>query len=222
MKKQFTLLFALLFVMGLFITQPATASSNEPLSNDKVFEFLEEAFQAQSSLTFEFRSYEEVEKILSPYFEKQYIDVFLKENLIKENNKYIIYGSDFALYFIPFFSYSEKTRVVKDELNNNIYVYELFESPTSGPVSYNDHYEIITLKESGTTLKVSDLKSTNELPIEIKGIDESEEDATNSKSKTVSPWKKLLIWNPFKTTLYSLIEMETRTPITADRFKWIF
>lgn len=222
LKKQFTLLFALIYVIGLFFTNPATASSNEPLSNDNVFEFLEEAFQAQSSLTFEFRTYEEVKKIISPYFEDHYIDVFLEENLIKENNKYIIYGSDFALYFIPFFSYSEKTKVVNDEMNNKIYVYELFESPSSGPVSYEDHYEILTLTRTGDSLKVSDLKSSNELPREIKNIEDTEKEDTNTKSKVDSPWEKLLIWNPFKTTLYSLIEMETRTPINADYFKGIF
>ncbi|MFT4415199.1 DUF3993 domain-containing protein [Fredinandcohnia humi] len=218
MRKRISLFVLLLCISGLFIIQPAMASSEDPLSNDQVFDLLKEAFKAQSSLTLEFHTYNEVREILAPYFHEQYMDLFLEENLLEEENGYIVYGSDFALYFIPFFSYAEETKVVFGK-EDKIYVYELFRSPTSGPLGYDDHYEIITIEKHNSSWIISDLQSTESLPEEIKMYELGRDTHQESTGK---PWKSFLLWNPYKTTLYSLLEMEYRTSLYAGLFKGIF
>lgn len=213
MSKRITLLLIAICLIGLVSVPTAKASSDQPLTQDQVFTLLQEAFEAQSSLTIEFRTYEEVQQILSPYFNGEYATSFLKENLIKEEEGYIVYGSDFALYFIPFYSYTDETKILFDQEENKFYVYELFEAPESGPVSYKDHYEVITLEKMNSNWLVTDLTIQDEAPSIKKTVE-----LGNKKPADTT----FLTWNPFKMTIYSLLEMDIRTPIHLGSFDNIF
>ncbi|MFS0823789.1 DUF3993 domain-containing protein [Bacillus sp. 1P02SD] len=214
MNKRIVLLLIIICLLGLVTVPAATASSNQPLSKEQVFTLLQEAFQAQSSLTLEFRTYDEVEQILAPYFHEDYAATFLEENLIKEEEGYIVYGSDFAIYFVPFYSYTDETKILFDQEKNKMYVYELFKAPDSGPVSYKDHYEVITLEKMNSNWVITELAMEDEPP--------SVKKATEKKNEAAKTDTSFLTWNPYKTTIYSLLEMDNRTPLQAGCFNGIF
>ncbi|WP_010282865.1 DUF3993 domain-containing protein [Bacillus timonensis] len=213
MSKRITVLLIAICLIGLVSVPTAKASSDQPLSQEQVFTLLQEAFQAQSSLTLEFRTYEEIQQILSPHFHEEYAKAFLQENLIKEEEGYIVYGSDFALYFIPFYSYSDKTKVLFNQEENKYYVYELFEAQDSGPVSYNAHYEVITIEKINSNWLITDLSMQDEAPIVKKAV---------VRGSNIIEDTTFLTWNPFKTTIYSLLEMEIPTPLHSGCFTNIF
>ncbi|MDZ5470600.1 DUF3993 domain-containing protein [Bacillus sp. 31A1R] len=120
-------------------------------AKEDVMLFLEEAFHAQVALSEEERTLKEVKGILSPYFSKNYEKMFLNENLVKMNGKYIIFGSDFALYYVPFFS--DEAQVVFKE--KEIYVFEFFPANEEGPVTYKDHYEGLLLTKVKDKWKIT-------------------------------------------------------------------
>ncbi|WP_159439906.1 DUF3993 domain-containing protein [Bacillus sinesaloumensis] len=210
MRKRITLLFLVIFIIGLVTVPSVYASSDNPLSREQVFTLLQEGFQAQTSLTYEFRTFDEVVKILNPYFHEGYSKKFLEENLIQEDEGYIVYGSDFALYFIPFYSYSDKTQILFDQDENKIYVYEFFETPESGPVSYQDHYEIVTIENIKSNWLITDLSMEDEAPT-VKN--------DSLKEVTVKRDPLFLTWNPFKAYL---LEMEHQTPYFYTWYKNMF
>ena len=72
--------------------------------------------------------------------------MFWKENIFDEEGEFVTYGSDFAPYYIPFFQFSNETKVVISP--ESIYVFEFFPASTDGPVGYDDHYEGVLLKEN--------------------------------------------------------------------------
>ncbi len=132
---------------------PLSPNAKDSLSNkNDVFSFLKEAFQAQTSLSDQTRSKEEIIDVLSPYFTDNYQKMFWDENIFEEDGKFVTYGSDFAFYYIPFFDYSDETKVVISP--ESIYVLQFFPSTTDGPVSYADHYEGILLKKIDDGWKV--------------------------------------------------------------------
>ncbi|MFE8695367.1 DUF3993 domain-containing protein [Cytobacillus sp. FJAT-53684] len=150
-------------IIGLLFPSLVKAESDLSAA-DAVYQYLQSAFQAQVSLSEEYRSLQEINEILTPYFTEDYNKEFLDENLFLENGKYITYGSDFAFYFIPFFSYTEETRVVRSE--ENIYVYEFFPETDEGPVSYESHYEGIRLDKLEGEWKIASFLY-NEIPEEV-------------------------------------------------------
>ncbi|MEH7382345.1 DUF3993 domain-containing protein [Bacillus sp. JJ1533] len=214
MSKRIVLLLIVISLIGLVTVPTATASSNQPLTKKQVFTLLQEAFKAQSSLTLEFRTYDEARQILAPYFHEDYTAAFLEENLMKEEEGYIVYGSDFAIYFVPFYSYTDETKIVFDQEENKIFVYELFTTPESGPVSYQDHYEVITLEKINSHWKITNLAMEDDPPSVTNKATKRRETSKNNHS--------FLTWNPFKTTIYSLLEMDNLTPVKAGCFKEIF
>lgn len=140
---------------GMLIEGPEVELLEQDWQSEEIFEFLKSAFMSQVALSEEGRSMEDVMAILEPYFSVSYIDLFLKENIVEENGQYFTYGSDFALYYLPFFSYSDETKVVYDQ--KSIFVVEYFPAVTEGPVSYEGHYEAIELDRSGSGLKITDV-----------------------------------------------------------------
>jgi hypothetical protein len=153
MDKQLKLLFLILSLLLFFV--PANASANLGLDGrEDVFEFLGKAFDSQVSLSEKSRTMEEIEGVLDPYFTEDYKSRFIKENVVGQENEYQTYGTDFALYYIPFYAFSEKTKVV--EMENEIYVVEFFPGNTEGPVGYEDHYEGLKLVKEAGNWKVAD------------------------------------------------------------------
>lgn len=146
---------ALLLVLAIFLLLPLHTKAAESLANrEEVLHFLKSAFQAQVSLSEQERNLEEINAILSPYFSSEYMNLFLAENLVEINGQFITYGSDFAPYYIPFFRFSTKTKVVKD--GSHIYVYEYFPASGDGPVTYNSHYEGLLLEKNAGRWKVKE------------------------------------------------------------------
>lgn len=159
MKK----LMLLLFIFCLLI--PLSPKAKMEFNNrDDVFSFLKEAFQAQVALSEKERSKDDINKILEPYFTDKYQEVFLKENVAEKNGKYITYGSDFAKYYIPFYQFSDNTRVVIK--SNKVYVFEYFPESTEGPVGYKSHYEGILIENISGEWKISKYLY-NQIPDEI-------------------------------------------------------
>lgn len=149
--------FLFAIVLLLLPVQANASYSTKPsisYEREEVLEFLEEAFNAQVSLSEQPRTLAEIEAILAPYFSKEYMDLFLEENLVEEDGKYITLGSDFALYFIPFFQFSDDTKIVNYQ--EKIYVYEYFPRSFDGPVGYESHYEGILIEPFEDGIKVTD------------------------------------------------------------------
>jgi hypothetical protein len=152
MDKRSPLLFLLLSLI-LFLV-PANGFANSDLDGrEDVFAFLGKAFDSQVALSEKGRTMEEIEEVLDPYFTEDYKSRFIEENVVGQENEYQTYGTDFAPYYIPFYAFSEKTKVV--ELENEIYVVEFFPGNTEGPVSYDDHYEGLKLVNEDGNWKVA-------------------------------------------------------------------
>ncbi|MCA1040994.1 DUF3993 domain-containing protein [Bacillus infantis] len=133
----------------------AKAAEDHVLENrGEVLEFLESAFEAQTSLSEEPRSLEEIEAVLDPYFTDSYASLFLQENLSEEGEGNIIYGTDFGLYYIPFFEFTEETKVIID--SEKILVFEYFPGMNEGPAAYPGHYEGIRIEKTDSGWKVAE------------------------------------------------------------------
>lgn len=148
-KVLFLIIPLVLVIIPLFPKAQETNLDNR----ENVFAFLKDAFEAQVSLSEQERSQEEIKGILNPYFTPEYQKVFWKENIHEENGRYFTYGSDFARYYIPYYQFSERTKVAFSP--NKIYVYEYFPKPQEGPVLYKSHYEGILLKKTSGKWKVA-------------------------------------------------------------------
>ncbi|MBT2660400.1 DUF3993 domain-containing protein [Bacillus sp. ISL-45] len=163
MDKRSKLLF--LFISSLLFLVPANAFADSDLDGrEDVFAFLGKAFDSQVSLSEKARTMEEIEAVLDPYFTEDYKSRFIDENVVGQENEYQTYGTDFAPYYIPFYAFSEKTKVV--EMKNEIYVVEFFPGNTEGPVGYEDHYEGLKLVIEDGDWKVAQYLY-NEVPQEV-------------------------------------------------------
>jgi hypothetical protein len=154
MKKLIMPFLIITAIIIYFLPDSPQAEEDNLLSREMVFQFLESAFRAQISLSEKDRPIEEVHSILDAYFSKDYKRRFLDVNLHEENGKFFTYGTDFGEYYIPFFDYSEYTKVVIEQ--TEIYVFEYFPQNQQGPVGYDSHYEGILLKKYGDQWKISE------------------------------------------------------------------
>lgn len=144
-----------------------TAKTPEKPTNDTILDFVEEAFHAQVSLGNQFYTIDQVTHILSPYFTNDYMALFNAENLVEQNGKYITYGKDFALYYVPFFTYSEQTKVAFDDNSDTIFVYEFFKATGEGMI-IKDHYRTIVLNDKEDQLQIKDVFFSEQSPVELK------------------------------------------------------
>ncbi|MGM0902534.1 MAG: DUF3993 domain-containing protein [Bacillota bacterium] len=137
-------------------TKNTAAEEKQPIDTiqdeREMFDFLKSAFTAQVSLSEKGRSLKEVELILEPYFSESFIHLFLKENIVEESGQYLTYGSDFAPHYIPFYTYSDKTKIVNH--NGSIFVVEFFPTVTEGPVTYEGHYQAVEMERTEKGLQV--------------------------------------------------------------------
>lgn len=148
LKKSILLLLVLILIMPL-----SPKAKVDLTTKDEVFKLLNEAFEVQVSLSEQPRSKEEIIDLLTPYFTEDYLKLFWEENIFEEKGKFITYGSDFALYYIPFFQYSDDTKVIIAP--EGIYVFEYFPASIEGPVGYDDHYEGVLFKKVSENWKVN-------------------------------------------------------------------
>jgi hypothetical protein len=157
-----SIIFLVLFIY--FLPDSPKASEDQLDSREEVFNFLELAFQAQISLSEKDRTMEEIKLILDPYFSKEYQQKFLRENLVEEGGKYFTYGTDFGFMYIPFFEFSEFTKLVFED--NLIYVFEYFPEQKHGPVGYESHYEGLLITRIDSKWKITDYL-INDIPEHI-------------------------------------------------------
>ena len=139
------------------------------MNKENVFELLQSAFIAQLSLTEKYRSYKEVSEILTPYFSKEYIEIFTNEHLHHDDQGYRILGADVFDYFIPFFSYNKQTNV---EFNSDkIIVYEFFPASYAGGVIWDDHYKTIVLTKQQSNWIISDYVFSSQKPNDLEKLE---------------------------------------------------
>ncbi|GLB60393.1 DUF3993 domain-containing protein [Cytobacillus sp. NCCP-133] len=186
-------LLGFLFIFSAMFAVSSSHSNAESgfSGNEEVYKFLQEAFQAQVSLSEKERSLEEVMGVLDPYFSETAKETFLNANLISENEKHIIYGSDAASFYIPFFSYSNDTKVVEDK--DKIYVYEYFPGTQEGPVGYESHYEGILLEKEKGKMKIVQFLDENIPDLILEKADKEQNTLKASFKTSVEP---ILFNNP--------------------------
>lgn len=156
------LMYFLVVAFLFLIQQPSHTIAAETINTrEDVMDFLKNSFYTQVSLTEVPREMEEIKNILKTYFTDDYIELFLSENIVEDNGKYITYGSDFAPYYIPFFQFSERTEVSIED--DSIYIYEYFEEMEDGPVTYQAHYEGILMEKINQEWKISKLLNNQEI-----------------------------------------------------------
>jgi hypothetical protein len=205
MDKRSWLLF-LLFSLLIWMVPLNTSAQSDLKGKDQVFEFLGKAFDSQVSLSERGRSMDEIEEILDPYFTEGFKSQFIQENVVGQENQYQTYGTDFAPFYIPFYAFSDETKVV--ELKNEIYIVEYFPGNAEGPVSYEDHYEGLKLEKVEGSWKVADYLY-DEIPGEVinKAYPEKAEKSEVSEAKQEStPFPETLVFGPNFSSLRTFME----------------
>ncbi|WP_053345150.1 DUF3993 domain-containing protein [Peribacillus butanolivorans] len=147
---------AFLFLGGGFTV------SAEGLHREEVLSFVQEALVNQGSISEEVRTKKAIKEKLDTHFSEDFIEKFVEANVVKVNGGFTAYGSDFAPYYIPFFSYDENTKVVYGKSGEFIYVQEEFPVSEDGPVSTGKHVESVTLKKVNNEWKVADVRYESE------------------------------------------------------------
>jgi hypothetical protein len=206
MDKRSWLLF-IFFSLLVWMAPLNTYAQSELNGREKVFNFLEEAFEAQVSLSEEGRTMAEIGEILDPYFTGDYKTKFIKENVVGQENDYMTYGTDFAPYYIPFYAFSEETKVV--DMGNEIYVLEYFPGNGEGPVSYENHYEGLKLVKEKGSWKVADYMYDN-IPEEVikKAYPEKNKNEKNSAAakQEINAYPQNLVYGPNFSSLKTFME----------------
>ncbi|MGE7183071.1 DUF3993 domain-containing protein [Peribacillus sp. NPDC006672] len=145
----------------LFLGGGFTASA-EGLNREEVLSLVQDAVKNQGSISEEVRTKEEIEGKLDKHFTGDFIEKFVEANVVKVDGGYTAFGSDFAPYYIPFFSYDKNTEIVYGENGEFIYVQEEFQDTGDGPVTTGKHVESVTLKKENDVWKVMNVKYESE------------------------------------------------------------
>ncbi|WHX68402.1 DUF3993 domain-containing protein [Peribacillus frigoritolerans] len=144
----------------LFLSGGVTASA-EGLHREEVLSLIHDAMENQVSISEEVRSKEAIEGKLEKHFTGDFIENFVQANVVKVDGGYTAFGSDFAPFYIPFFSYDKNTEIVYGKKGDVIYVQEEFQDNGEGPVTMEKHVEAVTLKKENGAWKVKDVKYEN-------------------------------------------------------------
>ncbi|MDW7613143.1 DUF3993 domain-containing protein [Peribacillus simplex] len=145
----------------LFLGGGLTASA-EGLHREEVLSLVQDAMENQGSISEEVRTKEAIEGKLDKHFTGDFIKKFVQANVVKVDGGYTTFGSDFAPYYIPFFSYDKNTEIIYGKNGDVIYVQEEFQGTGDGPVSMEKHVESVTLKKENDVWKVMDVKYESE------------------------------------------------------------
>ncbi|WP_299086729.1 DUF3993 domain-containing protein [uncultured Metabacillus sp.] len=184
MKQNF-LSFSLLLLIAIFsFSHEATAKELEGNSKAEILNHIQDAFQAQTSLTEKPRSLYEMRLILTPYFENELIKKYMDANVQPIEDQFIVYGTDFPVYTIPFFSYDEHTKVVEE--GNQRIIYEFFQATSDGPVEYEDHYELVKMRKTNGSWKIYSIDSQKQKPKLVKDTMRSEDYTTSNMINNTS------------------------------------
>ncbi|MBD3106910.1 DUF3993 domain-containing protein [Bacillus sp. AGMB 02131] len=142
MKNRYWLLLTVIFLTFAF---GSFASAEEAVVFDyQMIELTKEAAEVPYSLSDKGYSYVEVKKKMSPYFTESFIERFITINMMKDKDGlFYVLGTDFPIYYIPFFMFEGDTWVLTDAELDRAAVYEFFPQSTEGPIGYDDHYEAV-------------------------------------------------------------------------------
>lgn len=136
-----------IFLVGIVLLfvcyTPDVKAESSLTSKEEVITFLGKAFNAQVSLNKQARTLEEMEQSLSPFFNREYILAFLEDNLEGTNGEYRTYRSIYSTNYIPYFQYSNSTKVEIGE--DKILVYDFHDSIHYDGVEYKGSYEGLLL-----------------------------------------------------------------------------
>ena len=215
MDKRAYLFILILLILALPLSRPLQVGATHVfLAKEDVYEFLESAFLAQVSLSERGRSMAEVEEALDPFFKDGYKDEFIKENIVKENGEYWAYGSDFSRYYIPFYTFSEKTKIISIE--DRIVVVEYFPASEEGPVGYKSHYKGIELEMVNGSWKASTYWE-DDLPEEVITKAYTSLNTNESLKKSQMEWAgniiKPEVINPFDHVLTNKEDSDNGKPL---------
>lgn len=209
-------------IITFLLVGSSTVSAEGQNADHEVFAFLKEAFQTQLSLGERHHSMGEIEELLNPYFAKEYQENFLKEHLFEEKEGFITYGTDFPAYYIPFFSYTDETKVLEED-NGALTVYEFFPSEDDMPSLYDDHYEFVKLVKSESGWKVVEYGFEYEEPDFIEGIasvskkNSNDFGTINHDAILTSLFSFGFIVNPFNHHSYTLSAPLKATALLQER-----
>ncbi|RIW29510.1 DUF3993 domain-containing protein [Bacillus salacetis] len=178
MKKVTVLMIAaVFFVLNM---QPAGA-----LDKGSLLDRVQTAFDKQVSLSEKPRTMEEINAILDSHFTDQFKEKFVLENVIETEEGFQTFGSDFAPFYIPNFSYSDETKAVKK--GDSVFLIEYFRYE-EGPVYFEDGYQGVKLTNVDGVLKIEDILYT--MPEELKNELNVEDTSSVSDMKSETDEKK--------------------------------
>ncbi|WP_160118337.1 DUF3993 domain-containing protein [Bacillus sp. V59.32b] len=200
MKKYIT---AMLGTLSLLLFSYGSEVDAQDLHRGQIYGLLEEAFQKQVSLSEESRSLEEINEVLDTHFTDSFKKTFIHENVVKTDGGYATAGTDFAFYYIPFFSYSENTEVIYESDTDTLFVQENFPGSVEGPVNSESHYETVVLVKEDGTWKIADVLYDDE---KAEGSTVSETADISQSAADDQPYKPVsveFIENP-KQALFSI------------------
>ncbi|MBM7694610.1 hypothetical protein JOC77_004085 [Peribacillus deserti] len=190
MKKTLLLLIASMSLFLAAVSSSVSANSSQEtkaasIHKNSVMSLLNDAFVAQVSLSYEGQSLEEVNRKLEPFFTEGFIEKFIDQNIVNIDGQYKTLGSDAAIYYIPFFSYDDKTKIVPGEDKGTLIVTEHFGASTDGPVGYEEHDENVLLIKDGNKWKISDI--TSSMPANEAETEDADEEANPESAATILP-----------------------------------
>ena len=190
----------IIFIVAILaVACPSMPKAGAALANrEEVLTFAQSAFEAQVSISEKPRTIDEIDKILSPYFSGAAKELFYEENLFIENGLFITYGTDFPIYYIPFFTYSEETKVVW--MDQKIYLFEFFPKSEEGPVSYESHYEGVLLTNDEGEWKIAEFLYDN-IPQEVIHKGEKEQDSPPLDRKKAHEYQEMIIHSSYQVGL---------------------
>ncbi|RDI47643.1 DUF3993 domain-containing protein [Falsibacillus pallidus] len=193
------LLSAAFLFIALAVSAPAKASD----SRMDMISATKDAFHAQVALSEKERSMGEVKQVLTPYFTDEFMDKFINENIVQTDNGYQTFGSDFAQYFIPFFTYEDgKTKAV-NSTKDAIYVMEKFVDDGEGPVSFEDGYQWVRWIQTDDGWKIDDIGMGTPEDIAVKKETAKKKDDTPAlANRLIGHFLTSFSFSPFKEAFY--------------------
>lgn len=146
-----------IYLLLIFTLMNGQANAVFASENDysSIKPIVKKAFDTQVQLSEKERSLKEIRVLMNQYFTSQFIPKFLKENLVKTEKGYQAIGTDFPLYYVPFFSYDENTKVIVN--GNESYVVEKINHEQEGPVQYGEDYKGVRLVKEKQTWKIEEV-----------------------------------------------------------------
>ncbi|WLR52120.1 DUF3993 domain-containing protein [Bacillus tianshenii] len=155
--------FVMVGVLILLSFQPVIHGLTSNMqTEEEVYQFLQQAMEAQNSLHDEYRAKEDVAQLLEPYFTSEFADLFMERHVFEFDQGWIALGTDVMDYYIPNFDYGDQTVMRQNE--EEVLVYHFVRAESFGPVTWPDHYESITLQKGEDGLKVMTYEITKEEP----------------------------------------------------------